>query len=254
VSDQASLDGQVAVVTGGNGGIGLAIAAELAGAGSAVAIWGRSVQKNEAATASLAGQGAEVLATACDVSSAAGVAAATAEVMDRFGRIDVCFANAGIGGSGGILDMPLEEWHRVLSVNLDGTFLAVQHCARAMVEGGEGGAIVMLSSTSAMYGAPRFPHYAASKAGVLGLMRSVAVDLAPHKIRVNALLPGWTTTDMTQSGYESERFRKATTKRTPVGRWAAPGEIGRAAMFLADRSHVFHTGQTLVVDGGYTIF
>jgi hypothetical protein len=250
----SNLSGQVAVVTGGNGGIGLGIAEALARVGADLAIWARDATKNEMAARQLEALGADVLTTSCDVADESDVHLAANAVLERFGRIDICVANAGVGGSGGILDLEIDEWRRVLSVNLDGAFLTIQRSARAMVEQGSGGAIVVVSSTSAMHGAPRFPHYAASKSGVLGLMRSAAVDLARHQIRVNALVPGWTITDMTRHGFESDRFREATMRRIPAQRWATPEEIGRAGVWLADRTHVLHTGQALVVDGGYTIF
>jgi len=244
----------VAVVTGGNGGIGLGIAQALAGAGAAIAVWARNEEKSRHAAASLRATGVEVTVCGCDVADPGEVDAAAAATVAELGRIDVCVANAGVAGYGGILDLELEQWRKVLRINLDGTFLSLQACARQMVSQGDGGAIVVVSSVSAVHGAARFPHYAASKAAVLGLMRSVSVDLASRSIRVNALLPGWTTTDMTRSGYESDSFRETTQARTPVGRWATPAEIGASALFLADRSQPYHTGQTLVVDGGYTIY
>src|SRR5699024_1304251 len=138
-------------------------------------------------------------------------------------------------------------------INLDGTFLTLQAAARHMTERGGGGSLVAVSSTSAIHGAPRNEAYGASKTAVLGLVRALAVGLARHEIRVNALLPGWTRTDLAAAGYESDRIREIITGRTPVRRWAEPPELGPPAGFLADPSISFHPGDSLVVDGGYTI-
>jgi NAD(P)-dependent dehydrogenase (short-subunit alcohol dehydrogenase family) len=171
------------------------------------------------------------------------------------GRIDAVFANAGTTGNGTpFVDLPLDEWHRVLRTNLDGVFLTLQAAARHMVNGGDGGALVAVSSTSAIHGAANNEAYGTSKTAVLGLVRALAVALARHAIRVNALLPGWTLTDLAAPGYASERFRDATIRRTPVRRWADPAEMGPVAVFLADPANSFHTGDAVVVDGGYTVF
>lgn len=123
-----------------------------------------------------------------------------------------------------------------------------------MVEQGRGGALVAVSSTAAIHGAPNQPHYAAAKTALLGLVRSMAVALARHRVRVNAFLPGWTDTDLLNTAKENKKFVEVTTQRTPVRRWAEPDEFAPAAAFLADPSITFHTGETLVMDGGYTIF
>jgi NAD(P)-dependent dehydrogenase (short-subunit alcohol dehydrogenase family) len=165
------------------------------------------------------------------------------------------FANAGTTGDGTpFVDLPLEEWHRVLRTNLDGVFLTLQAAARHMVDRGGGGSLVAVSSTSAVHGAAGNEAYGASKTALLGLVRALAVGLARHGIRANALLPGWTRTELAAAGYESDRFREATIRRTPVRRWADPAEMGPAAVFLADPTTTFHTGDSVVVDGGYTVF
>ncbi len=194
------LSGRVALVTGGNSGIGLGMARGLAPAGADIAIWGTNPTKNDAASAQLA------------------------------------------------------EWRRVMAVNLDGAFFTVRAAARPLVEQGDGGAIVLVASTSTIHGAPNQPHYAASKTALLGLTRALAVGLARHGIRVNALSPGWTDTDLLAPGKANERFVHNTVTRTPVRRWADPSEFAAVAVYLADPSLTFHTGDTLVVDGGYTIF
>jgi NAD(P)-dependent dehydrogenase (short-subunit alcohol dehydrogenase family) len=254
IAAMADLHGDVAVVTGGNGGIGLGIARALADAGADVAIWGRNEQKNQAAREELAATGRRVLALRCDVSDEQQVVDATAETISELGKIDSLFANAGVGGFAPFTRMSLEEWRRVTSINLDGAFLSLREAAKHMVERGEGGALVAISSTSAIHGAPGMQHYAGSKAALLAIIRGLAVELARHRIRCNSLLPGWTETDMLTPLAASEKFVTNTVRRTPVRRWGVPDDLGPAAVFLADLHNTFHTGDMVVVDGGYTIF
>jgi NAD(P)-dependent dehydrogenase (short-subunit alcohol dehydrogenase family) len=191
----------------------------------------------------------------CDVADEAAQEAAFARTIEVLGKVDSVFANAGVsGGVPSITDMTLAEWRRVMAVNLDGAFLTLRTGARHLVERGEGGALVAVSSTSAVHGAPFQPHYGASKTALLGLVRATAVGLARHRIRVNALLPGWTDTDLTAPGKANQKFVDATVGRTPVRRWADPSEFGAVAVYLADPSLTFHTGDCLTVDGGYTIY
>jgi NAD(P)-dependent dehydrogenase (short-subunit alcohol dehydrogenase family) len=250
------LEGRTVLVTGGNGGIGLGMAAGCAEAGARVVLWGRDGAKNDRAVAELSALGAEAYAFTCDVGDPDAVAATFAASVDAAGgRIDAVFANAGTTGNGTpFVDLPIEEWHRVLRTNLDGVFLTLQAATRHMVSRGGGGSLVAVSSTSAIHGAAGNEAYGASKTAVLGLVRALAVGLARHGIRVNALLPGWTRTELAAPGYESDRFREATIRRTPVRRWADPAEMGPAAVFLADPTTTFHTGDSVVVDGGYTVF
>lgn len=248
------LSGQVAVVTGGNGGIGLGFAEGIAAAGADVAVWARNAEKSADAVSKLEALGVRAVAVACDVSDEASVASAVSETVDQLGRIDICVANAGTSGLGQLQDLTLEEWRRVMAINLDGAFLTLRDCAKQMIEQGDGGAIVAISSTSAVHGAPANPHYATSKTALLGLVRSSAVGLARHGIRVNAVLPGWTRTEMAEGGYQDDRFREATTKRTPVRRWASGDDYRSLAAYLCDRSIDFHTGDTITFDGGYTVF
>jgi NAD(P)-dependent dehydrogenase (short-subunit alcohol dehydrogenase family) len=248
------LDGRVVLVTGGNGGIGLAIARGCAEAGADIAIWGRNADKNTAATRTLTDTGRRLFAAPCDVAQEHEVVDAFAATVAELGRVDTIVANAGIGGMAPITDLGLDEWRRVLAVNLDGVFLTLREGARHLIDRGEGGAMVVVSSTASVFGAPRQPHYAASKSGVLGLMRSLAVELARHRIRVNALLPGWTATNMLAPAAGYQKFVDATIGRTPVRRWADPSEMTAAAVYLADPSQTFHTGDELRVDGGYSIF
>jgi len=249
-----SLAGRVVLVTGGNSGIGLGIARACAEAGADVAVWGTNPDKNDAARAELTAIGTRVLVQQCDVGDEAQVVDAFAASVAALGKVDCLFANAGVGASSPFTEMSLDEWRFVMRVNLDGAFLTLREAARHMVARGEGGALVGISSTSAIHGAPRLEHYAASKTAVLGIMRGLAVELARHRIRCNSLLPGWTLTPMNEPGRRSEKFVRNTTERTPVRRWAEPADMGKAAVFLADPTYLFHTGDDLVVDGGYTRF
>ena len=250
-----TLDGRTVLITGGNGGIGLGMARACGRAGAQVVVWGRDEAKNASAVTALEADGTTAHAVVCDVGDPDAVTASFARSLDLAGgRIDAAFANAGTTGRGvPFVDLTLEEWRRVMAITLDGVFLTLQAAARHMVEAG-GGALVAVSSTSAVHGAARNEAYGAAKTGVLGLVRALAVGLARHQVRVNALLPGWTRTDLAAAGYASDRFREATLARTPVRRWAEPDEMGPPAVYLADPTLTFHTGDALTVDGGYTIF
>jgi NAD(P)-dependent dehydrogenase (short-subunit alcohol dehydrogenase family) len=182
------------------------------------------------------------------------VAAAFATTVERLGKVDAFFANAGIGGMARFTDMSLELWKRVTRVNLDGAFLSLREAARHMVERGEGGALIAISSVSAIHGAPMNQAYAASKAGLNAVIRGLAVELARYQIRCNSILPGWVDTDMTAPGKLNQKFVDNTTSRTPLRRWGQPSDLGGAAVFLANPDHLFHTGDCLVVDGGYSIY
>jgi NAD(P)-dependent dehydrogenase (short-subunit alcohol dehydrogenase family) len=252
-----NLAGHVSLVTGGNAGIGRGLAVGLLSSGADVAIAARNVAKTAQAARDLreAFPGRRVLELVCDVADDAQVDAAVVQTVEHFGRLDSCFANAGITHSTpAVWDLSTEDWRRIMAVNLDGAFFTLRAAARQMVDQGTGGALVAVSSTAAIHGAPNQPHYATAKSALLGLVRSMAVALARHRVRVNALLPGWTDTDLLDAAKENQKFVAATTQRTPVRRWAEPDEFGPAAAFLADPSITFHTGDALVMDGGYTIF
>jgi len=250
-----SLTDRTVLVTGGNGGIGLAAARACGLAGAQVVIWGRNTDKNEHAVGQLQAEGIKAHAFVCDVSKEQAVEDVfAASVEAAGGRIDSVFANAGRGGTGrSFVDLTLDDWHTVLATNLDGVFLTFRAAARHMIEAG-GGSLVAVSSTSAIHGAAGNEAYGTAKTGLLGLVRALAVGLARHQIRVNALLPGWTLTEMASRGYANDKFRTATVSRTPVRRWADPDEMGPVAVYLADPTITFHTGDSLVVDGGYTVF
>jgi NAD(P)-dependent dehydrogenase (short-subunit alcohol dehydrogenase family) len=249
------LHGRVFVITGGNGGIGLALGEGIVDAGGAVAIWGRDADKNAAAVAALEARGGTARAYMCDVADEDRVVETMRQSREEFGRLDGCFANAGHGGIvSPIVDLTLDDWRTVMSVNLDGAFLTLREAARHLIDQGGGGSLVTISSTSSIHGAAGNQAYGTSKTALNGLMRALAVELARHRIRVNSLLPGWTITELAAAPYANDRFRDATIHRTPVRRWAEPSEFREVGAFLADPSLTYHTGQEVCVDGGYTIF
>jgi 2-dehydro-3-deoxy-D-gluconate 5-dehydrogenase len=242
------LDGKVALVTGGNGGLGQAIARGLRAVGAEVVVTGRDAAKNrEAADDHGAHNVLEV-----DVRDEGSVAAGITAVIERHGRLDVLVNNAGVGGSYSVLEMTLEEWRLLIDTSLTGSFLCAKHGARAMIDAGNGGAIVNLGSMYSVFGPPRAVGYASAKAGILGLSRALAVELAPHGIRSNAILPGWIETAMTarplggEIGYEVHR-------KTPAGRFGRPADLVGAAIYLASDASAFVTGIELPVDGGYRV-
>lgn len=250
------LRGQVALVTGGNSGIGLGMAEALAGAGSDVAIWGTNQSKNDAAEKRLVELGGgRARAFRCDVGSEEEVAAAFAATLEEFSKVDACFANAGVSGAPvGFTNITLEEWHRVLRVNLDGAFFTLKAAASHLVERGEGGSLVVTSSLSSMEGQPRSEQYGASKGALNALVRGLAVEFARHRIRANAIVPGWIETPMTDSLLNWETFERKVLSRVPLRRWGQPEDFGPIAVLLASPASEYLTGQTIVIDGGYSIF
>ena len=252
------LSGKAALVTGGNGGIGLGMAEGLAAAGAKVAIWGQNLEKNAKAEARLKAYGGEVLVKAVDVADEAAVVAGVAEVLQRFGRLDFVAANAGVGGGGPFEQMTTEAWRRVTTVNLDAAFWTFREAARHMVEranaGDSGGSLVVTSSTSAIHGAPRNQAYAASKGAVLSMMRGLAVEYARYGVRANSILPGWVRSDMTAGLQASDKFNEKAIGRVPMRRWGEPEDFAGIAVYLASDASRFHTGDSFVIDGAYTIF
>ena len=249
------LSEKVFIITGGNGGIGLGLAEGIAEAGGAVAIWARNEEKNTDAVRALQDIGGEAKSYICDVSNEEDVIRTLASTVKDFGKVDGLFANAGRGGTGTpFVDTSLEEWRKVMAVNLDGVFLCLREASRQLISQGSGGSLVAVSSTSAIHGAAGNEAYGTAKTAVTGLVRALAVSLARFQIRVNCLLPGWTVTELASPAFENDHFREVTTKRTPARRWADPKEFRQVGAFLADPSQTFHTGQQVCVDGGYTIF
>lgn len=248
------LTGHVAVVTGANKGIGLGMARGLARAGADIAIWSRSQDQNEAAAAELEKLGVRALPVACDIGVESSIQQACAATLAALGRIDSCFANAGFGDYYDPLKASFERWRKVLDVNLDGTFLTLREVAKHMVERGDGGKLVTISSITERFGAAKQPGYAASKAALGALVRSLAIELARHDIQVNNLQPGWIETDATGPMRDNEVLSKTVLKRTPARRWGDPADFEGIAVYLASKASRFHTGDTICIDGGYSIF
>ena len=248
------LTGKVALVTGGNSGIGLGMAKALAEAGADIAIWGTNEAKNAAAQAELAATGRKAVALPCDVGDEAAVTTAFAQTLEMLGRVDGCFANAGIGAAASFLEMTSEQWHRVLRVNLDGAFYVFRAAARHMVERGGGGVLVGTASLAAIEGAPRGENYAASKGGMISMIRALAVEFARHNVRAHAILPGWIETDMTRRRTTDPKFHGNVMPRIPMRRWGVGDDFGGIAVYLMSEASRYHTGDTFVIDGGYALF
>jgi len=249
------LSGHVALVTGGNSGIGKGMARGLHDAGAAVAIWGTNTDRNAAAVEELSADGgAPVAAFTVDVADEEAVAAGVAATLERFGQIDSCFANAGVAGRPTPIDeMTTAEWRRVTSVNLDGQFFTVRAVV-AHMKTRRSGSIVFTSSVSQSDGLPFSPHYAAAKAGVAAMARGLAVELARDGIRANAIVPGWTVAAMTEGLLSSEGAQAKILPRVPLRRWGVPADFEALAVWLASPGSSYFTGQTVVMDGGYSVF
>ncbi|MCP5420685.1 MAG: SDR family oxidoreductase [Gammaproteobacteria bacterium] len=253
------LSGKVALITGGNGGIGLGMAKAVAAAGADVCIWGTRADKNAAAVEQLQVYGIRAGAYVCDVADGTAVAARFQESLAAFGRVDACFANAGmIVPPTSFLDMRAEDWQRVIGVNLDGAFHVLQAASRHMVErakqGDAGGRLIATASIAAISGAARNEHYAATKGALLSVVSALAVEFARYGITANALLPGWVETAMTEDFFNSTKFSAAVKSRIPVGRWGNPEDFGAIAVYLMSDASAYHTGDTIRIDGGYCVF
>lgn len=248
------LTGTVAVVTGGNSGIGLGMARGLAGAGAQVCIWGTNAERNARAVDDIARHGA-VEALRVDVSDEAAVGAAMADVADRWGRLDSCFANAGVPpGRKPLTQTSLADFHAVTRVNLDGAFVTMREAARHMIELGSGGSIVATSSLAVKMGQAGGYAYAAAKGGLVPMVKALAVELARHRIRANALLPGWTVAGVTETAFADEKFVRNVMPRMPVRRWGIGDDYAGIAVYLASAQSSFHTGDSILIDGGYAAY
>jgi gluconate 5-dehydrogenase len=251
--DLFDLAGKRAIVTGGGSGLGLQIAAGLAGSGADLMLCARKVERCQEAAAALAREhGVRALAHACDVRDADQVEAVVAATVGELGGVDILVNNAGTSWGAPAIDFPGEAWKKVLDVNLTGTFIFSQAVARRMIDAGEGGKIVNVSSVLGLRGAPAelvdAVGYNASKGGVLALSRDLAVKWAPHGILVNAVAPGWFPTEMSEAviGAGRERFLE----RIPLNRFGGEHDLEGAVVFLASAAADYVTGQTIVVDGG----
>jgi 2-deoxy-D-gluconate 3-dehydrogenase len=246
------LKGRVAIVTGGNGGIGLGMARGLAKAGARVVVAARNEEKSAAAVRELKALGSDALALAVDVTDETAVQAMAATAAQRCGRIDILVNNAGINIRKPAHEMALAEWKEVIDTNLGSAFL----CARAVyphMKRAGGGKIVNIGSMLSIFGASFAPAYGASKGGLVQLSKSLAVAWAPDNIQVNAVLPGWIDTDLTRKARQQlQGLNERVLARTPAARWGAAGDFEGIAVFLASAASDFVTGTAIPVDGGYS--
>ena len=252
------LSGKVALVTGGNGGLGLGFARGIAKQGGAVEIWGRSKEKNAKARAELEDYGVKVTARQVDVSSEEQVVAGFKALISDHGRLDAVFANSGVPApTRSLLETTSEQWHSLLDINMHGAFYTLREGARLMVERAEngepGGSLVFCGSLSMFQGIPGKAQYAAAKAGIGAAIRCMAVEFGKHGIRANSIAPGYIKTEMTGSDAEWSDIDKFFASRTPVPRPGYTSDFEGIAAYLASDASSFHTGDTLVIDGAALI-
>ena len=242
------LTGKVALVTGGNGGIGLGMAKGLADAGAAVMVAGRDADKNRRAVEVLGGNADAI---AVDMAEESGCRAAVDAAVRKFGRLDILVNNAGINIRKSPQAYALEEWHRVLNINLTSLFICCQAAyPHLRVRGGK---IINIGSMMSIFGASFAAPYGASKGGVVQLTKSLAAAWANENIQVNAVLPGWIDTDLTKGAREQvSGLHEKVLARTPTGRWGVPEDLAGIAVFLASPASDFITGTAIPVDGGYS--
>jgi 2-deoxy-D-gluconate 3-dehydrogenase len=246
------LAGRVAIVTGGNGGIGFGMARGLAQAGARVVVAARNEKKSNAAVRDLRALGSDSLALPVDVADERSVDALVTETVKRCGRLDILVNNAGINIRKPAHELSLEEWRHVMDTNLTSAFL----CARASyphMKSAGGGKIINIGSMMSIFGASFAPAYGASKGGIVQLTKSLAVAWAGDNIQVNAVLPGWVDTDLTRQAREKiQGLNERVLARSPSGRWGSIDDFAGVAVFLASAASMFITGAAVAVDGGYS--
>ena len=246
------LTGRVAVVTGGNGGIGLGMARGLAKAGAAIVVAARNRDKAEAAVAALEAAGARSAFVALDVADPASCRALAQRSVERFGRLDILVNNAGMSIRKPPQDYEVAEWQRVLDTNLTGALVCCQ-AAYPLMKAQGGGKIVNIGSMMSIFGAAYAAAYSASKGGLVQLTKSLATAWAGDNIQVNAVLPGWIDTELTQAAREQvPGLNQRILDRTPAGRWGSPDDLAGVAVFLGGPASDFVTGAAIPVDGGYS--
>jgi 2-dehydro-3-deoxy-D-gluconate 5-dehydrogenase len=245
------LSGRVAVVTGGNGGIGRGIALGLAEAGAAVAVLARNEEKNRRVMSELEALGVPAVAVGVDVAVRPQLKPAFEKIEQTLGPVDILVNNAGIVTVKGILDHTPADWDQLMETNLNACFLFSKLAGQSMVKR-RLGKIINITSAYAFFGSGLVPSYSASKGALTQLTKSMAIELAPFNIQVNAIAPGWIETDMTEP-VKALPFYQEIIARTPASRFGSPNEIAGTAIFLASRASDFVTGATIIVDGGYAI-
>lgn len=248
------LTGRVAIVTGGNGGLGLAMATGLAQAGAAVVVAARNSSKTDAALAGIEATGARALAVSVDVTEESDVNAMVAQTLDAFGRVDILVNNAGVTVRKEPQDLSADEWDHVLDVNLRAAFLASRAVYPSMKAQGGGKLIHIGSMFSIFGGGGSGAPYSSSKGGIVQLSKSLAVAWAKDNIQSNAILPGWFMTELTSAipANQPDRY-DLISRRIPAGRWGEPEELRGAAVFLAGSASDYVTGAVIAVDGGYAV-
>ena len=245
------LTGRVAIVTGGNGGIGLGMARGLAEAGATVVVAGRNAAKSEAAVHELNDSGWQAAAASVDVISESSCRALVELTRARFGSVDILVNNAGTNIRKLPHELTLEDWRHVLDTNLTSAFV-LSHAAYPAMQAAGGGKIVMIGSMTSIFGLPFAAAYSASKGGIVQLARALATAWAKDNIQVNAVLPGWIDTDLTRAGRrEIKGLHERVEARTPAGRWGMPDDMAGIAVFLASKASDFVNGTAIPVDGGF---
>jgi NAD(P)-dependent dehydrogenase (short-subunit alcohol dehydrogenase family) len=255
-----NLAGKKVLITGGNSGIGLGMAEAVAEAGADIVVWGTDPRKIEVAQDSLNAKGIQALGLKVDVSSEEDTAEKFAQTIDFLGgQLNACFANAGVSSNrratkDGFAAMSYDEWRRVLDVNLDGVFFTLRAAAKQMVDQGRGGSLAVTSSLAAIMGQARGQHYGATKGAVIAMSRALAVEYGKFGIRSNAILPGWIESPMTHNTLAWDRFQEAVLPRVPAGRWGEKEDFGGIAVYLVSDASRYHSGDTFVIDGAYSLF
>jgi 2-deoxy-D-gluconate 3-dehydrogenase len=252
IQNPFDLTGKVAVVTGGNGGLGLGIAMGLASAGANIVIAARSVEKTAQALEDIRALGVEAHGITVDVTKEPAVQQMVTDTIDHMGRLDILVNNSGIAVRAQPQNLTAAQWDSVMDVNLRAAFIASKEVYPHLLKNG-GGKIINIGSMYSLFGSDWGSPYAASKGGIVQLTKSLAVAWAKDNIQVNAILPGWFVTDLTRGIEEGDPERHDNvSRRIPTGRWGDPSELGGAAVFLASQASNYVTGSTLSVDGGYS--
>ncbi len=246
------LSNSVSIVTGGNGGLGLAYGRGLVKCGSKVAIWGRDEVKNAAAVTELREMGGDVEAFVCDVTNEQSIATAFSKTLERFGSVDACFANAGGGGFRGMSHLTSRaDWLKTVDLNLMSVVQTWAPVTEYLLERQAGGKLIVTSSVAALLGTGGSAGYSTTKAAVRGLVQALAIELGQSDIQVNAILPGYIETEMSMQ--TSDAFKDACKRRSAIGRIGTLADMEGIAAFLASENSDFMTGQSIVMDGGHTI-